>query len=84
MESRVRRKSHARFGERDGENRMEQSLYGVPVSTLRLVPSPSAAEVPAPNEAETNPGRGPLTLPLVWPEIIMLQTEPNSPIQTLR
>jgi hypothetical protein len=44
MESRVRRKSHARFGERDGKNRMEQSLYGVPVSTLRD-PTPSPEDV---------------------------------------
>ena len=33
----MRRKSHVRFGERDGGNRSEQSLYGVPVPTLRAV-----------------------------------------------
>ena len=31
----MRRKSHVRFGERAGENRVEQSTNGVPVSTLR-------------------------------------------------
>ena len=41
MESRMRRKSHVRFGERDGANRSEQSLYGDPVPTLRdATPSP--------------------------------------------
>lgn len=33
-----------RFGERDGENRNEQSLYGVPVPTLRD-PEPSEADI---------------------------------------
>jgi len=33
----MRRKSHVRFGERDGENRLEQSRYGVPVPTLHLI-----------------------------------------------
>ena len=37
----MRRKSHVRFGERDGEIRTEQSVYGVPVPTLRdASPSP--------------------------------------------
>jgi hypothetical protein len=44
MESRMRRKSHVRFGERDGENRIEQSMYGVPVPTLRD-PTPSPEDV---------------------------------------
>jgi hypothetical protein len=44
MESRVRQKSHARFGKRDGKDRMEQSMYGVPVSTSRD-PSPSPEDV---------------------------------------
>jgi hypothetical protein len=43
-ESRVQRKLHARFGERDGKDRREQSLYGVPVSTLRD-PTPSPEDV---------------------------------------
>ena len=38
------RKSHVRFGERDGENRTEQSVYGVPVPTLRD-PTPSPDDV---------------------------------------
>jgi len=44
MESRMRRKSHVRFGERDGENRIERSLYGVSVSTLRD-PTPSPDDI---------------------------------------
>ena len=44
MESRMRRKSHVRFGERDGENRTERSVYGVPVPTLRD-PTPSPDDV---------------------------------------
>ena len=44
MESRMRRKSHVRFGERDGENRIEQSVYGVPVPTLRD-PTPSPDDI---------------------------------------
>ena len=44
MESRMRRKSHVRFGERDGENRTEQSVYGVSVPTLRD-PTPSPQDV---------------------------------------
>ncbi len=40
----MRRKSHVRFGERDGENRTEQSVYGVPVPTL-CDPSPSPEDV---------------------------------------
>jgi DNA repair protein RadC len=41
MESRMKRKFHVRFGERDGKNRSEQSVYGVPVPTLRDIdPSP--------------------------------------------
>ena len=40
----MRRKSHVRFGERDGENRTEQSVYGVPVPTLSD-PSPSPDDV---------------------------------------
>jgi len=41
MESRMRRKTHVRFGERDGENRIERFMYGVSVSTLRdPMPSP--------------------------------------------
>ena len=42
----MRRKSHVRFGERDGENRIERSMYGVSVSTLRVVePSPDDVAV---------------------------------------
>jgi hypothetical protein len=44
MESRMRRKSHVRFGERDGENRTERSLYGVSVPTLRD-PTPSPDDI---------------------------------------
>lgn len=44
MESRMRRKSHVRFGERDGANRVEQSAHGGTVPTLRD-PSPSAEDV---------------------------------------
>ena len=41
MESRMRRKSQVRFGERGGENRTEQSVHGVPAPTLRdACPSP--------------------------------------------
>ncbi len=40
----MRRKSHVRFGERDGENRIEQSMYGVSVPTLRD-PTPSPDDV---------------------------------------
>ena len=40
----MRRKSHVRFGERGGEDRTEQSGYGVPVPTLRD-PSPSSEDV---------------------------------------
>ncbi|HEU4634721.1 MAG TPA: JAB domain-containing protein [Edaphobacter sp.] len=40
----MRRKSHVRFGERDGENRIEQSMYGVSVPTLRD-PTPSPEDV---------------------------------------
>ena len=40
----MRRKSHVRFGERDGEIRTEQSVYGVPVPTLRD-PSPSPDDI---------------------------------------
>ena len=40
----MRRKSHVRFGERDGENRTEQSVYGVSVPTLRD-PTPSPQDV---------------------------------------
>jgi hypothetical protein len=40
----MRRKSHVRFGERGGENRTEQSGYGVPAPTLRD-PSPSPEDV---------------------------------------
>jgi len=40
----MRRKSHVRFGERDGENRTEQPVYGVPVPTLRD-PTPSPDDV---------------------------------------
>jgi len=35
---------HVRFGERDGRNRKEQSLYGAPVSTPRD-PTPSPEDV---------------------------------------
>jgi hypothetical protein len=35
---------HVRFGERDGKNRSEQSVYGVPVPTLRD-PTPSPEDV---------------------------------------
>ena len=46
MESRMRRKSQVRFGERDGENHMEQSVNGVPVPTLRdATPSPDDVAV---------------------------------------
>jgi hypothetical protein len=44
MESRMRRKSHVRFGERGGENRIEKSMYGVPAPTLRD-PTPSPDDV---------------------------------------
>ncbi|MCQ3935406.1 MAG: hypothetical protein DPW18_00020 [Chloroflexi bacterium] len=44
MESRMRRKSHVRFGERGGENRTEQSVHGVPAPTLRD-PTPSPDDV---------------------------------------
>ena len=40
----MRRKSHVRFGERDGENRIERSMYGVSVSTLRD-PTPSPDDI---------------------------------------
>ena len=40
----MRRKSHVRFGERDGANRREQSLYGGPVPTPRD-PTPSPEDV---------------------------------------
>jgi len=40
----MRQKSHVRFGERGGENRTEQSGYGVPVPTLRD-PTPSPEDV---------------------------------------
>jgi hypothetical protein len=40
----MRRKSHVRFGERDGANRSEQSRYGGPVPTLRD-PTPSPEDV---------------------------------------
>jgi len=44
MESRMRRKSHVRFGERGGENRTEKSVYGVPAPTLQD-PTPSPDDV---------------------------------------
>ena len=44
MESRMRRKSHVRFGERGRENRTEQSVYGVSAPTLRD-PTPSPDDV---------------------------------------
>ena len=44
MESRMRRKSQVRFGERGGENRTEQSVNGVPAPTLRD-PTPSPDDV---------------------------------------
>ena len=44
MESRMRRKSHVRFGERGGENRTEQFVNGVPAPTLRD-PTPSPDDV---------------------------------------
>jgi hypothetical protein len=37
-------KCHVRFGERDGKNRTEQSVYGVPVPTLRD-PCPSPDDI---------------------------------------
>ena len=40
----MRQKSHVRFGERDGANRREQSLYGGPVPTPRE-PTPSPEDV---------------------------------------
>jgi hypothetical protein len=46
MESRMRRKSHVRFGERGGENHAEQSPNGVPAPTLRdTTPSPDDVAV---------------------------------------
>lgn len=46
MESRMRRKSQVRFGERGGENRTEQSVNGVPAPTLRdATPSPDDVAV---------------------------------------
>jgi|GEM_PF-1770126 len=44
IESRMRQKSHVRFGERGGKNRTEQSVYGVPAPTLRD-PTPSPDDV---------------------------------------
>jgi hypothetical protein len=44
MESRMKRKFHVRFGERDGEIHTEQSVYGVPVPTLRD-PTPSPDDI---------------------------------------
>lgn len=40
----MKRKFHVRFGERDGEDRTEQSVYGVPVPTLRD-PTPSPKDM---------------------------------------
>ena len=40
----MRRKSHVRFGERDGANRVEQSAHGGTVPTLRD-PTPSPEDV---------------------------------------
>jgi hypothetical protein len=40
----MRQKSHVRFGERDGEDRIERSVYGVSVSTPRD-PTPSPEDV---------------------------------------
>ena len=40
----MRRKSHVRFGERHGENRMKKLMYGVPVPTPRD-PEPSPDDV---------------------------------------
>lgn len=40
----MKRKFHVRFGERDRKNRIEQSVYGVPVPTLRD-PTPSPDDV---------------------------------------
>ena len=40
----MKRKFHVRFGERDGKNRTEQSVYGVPVPTLRD-PTPSPDDI---------------------------------------
>jgi len=40
----MRRKSHVWFGERDGGNRIERSMYGVSVSTLRD-PTPSPDDI---------------------------------------
>ena len=46
MESRMRRKSQVRFGERGGENRTEQSVNGVPAPTLPdNTPSPDDVAV---------------------------------------
>jgi hypothetical protein len=44
MESRMRRKSHVRFGERDGRNRSGKPEYGALVSTPRD-PTPSPEDV---------------------------------------
>jgi hypothetical protein len=44
MESRMRRKSHVRFGERHGGNRVKKLTYGVSVPTPRD-PSPSPEDV---------------------------------------
>lgn len=42
----MRRKSHVRFGERDGKDRTERSVYGVPAPTLQdNTPSPDDVAV---------------------------------------
>ena len=43
MESRMRRKAHVRFGERDGRDRRVKTRYGAPVPTLRA-PTPSSED----------------------------------------
>ena len=44
MESRMRRKTHVRFGERSGRNRRATVRYGAPGPTLRD-PTPSAEDL---------------------------------------
>src|SRR3712207_8245313 len=56
MESRMRRKMHVRFGERDRADRHEQSWYGGPVSTL-CNPAPSPADVELTRSADQEIGR---------------------------
>ena len=50
MESRMRRKSHVRFGERHGGNRVKKLMYGASVPTPRD-PAPSPEDVRLTDEA---------------------------------